>query len=48
MADCWDCINENTQRCEGCKEGYMDDVDGWIQFEFPTHFEPKESEENNE
>jgi len=42
MADCWDCIYVNTQMCEGCEDGYMDGVDGWIQFDEPTHFTPKE------
>ena len=42
MANCWDCIYVNTQMCEGCKEGYMDGADGWIQFDEPTHFIPKE------
>lgn len=42
MADCWECIYVNTQMCEGCKQGYMDGVDGWIQFDEPTHYVPKE------
>ena len=41
MIGCWDCINKNTQRCEGCLAGYIDEIDGWIWFEEPTHFEPK-------
>lgn len=45
MADCWNCINVNTQRCEGCLDGYMDGIDGWIQFDEPTHFEPKYEDE---
>ncbi len=40
MADCWHCRYRNTQYCEGCLEGYYDGVDGWIQFEVPTHYEP--------
>lgn len=40
MADCWHCIYRNTQYCEGCLEGYYDGVDGWVQFEVPTHYEP--------
>lgn len=46
MSDCWKCINVNTQRCEGCKDGYMDGIDGWIQFDEPTHFEAKDPQES--
>ena len=42
MADCWECENVNTQMCEGCKDGYMDGIDGWVQFDEPTHFIPKD------
>ena len=44
MVDCYECANVNTQRCEGCELGYMDGIDGWVQFDEPTHFMPKESE----
>lgn len=48
MADCMECENVNTQMCEGCKDGYMDGIDGWIQFDKPTHFIPKEPQESEE
>lgn len=48
MADCWECKNVNTQMCEGCKDGYMDGIDGWVQFDEPTHFIPKEPQEREE
>lgn len=48
MANCWDCIYVNTQMCEGCEEGYFDGVDGWIQFDKPTHFTLKEPQAENE
>ena len=48
MSGCCECINVNTQRCEGCKDGYMDGIDGWIQFDEPTHFEPKDPQESED
>jgi hypothetical protein len=48
MADCWKCENVNTQMCEGCEEGYMDGIDGWVQFDEPTHFIPKEPQESED
>lgn len=44
MAECWECKNENTQKCERCRNGYLDYIDGWVEFDEPTEFEAKESE----
>lgn len=42
MGECWDCKNENSQKCEGCMQGYLDYIDGWVEFDQPTNYEPKE------
>ena len=45
MADCWECIHMNSQRCEGRTDGYTDG-DSWVYFDEPTHFEPKAESED--
>lgn len=42
MGECWDCKNENSERCKDCMQGYLDYIDGWIEFDQPTHYVPKE------
>lgn len=45
ITECWNCTHQNTQTCEGCKDGYLDYIDGWVVFDTPTHFEPIDNKE---